>query len=136
MPPNVPSRLHRHLLPCSSQHDYVLDALRVLDRFVDNGLEANNFSPAISAISGDDKFRVTVINPLLQSRCAAAGDDRRECGAKSCTGEHGNWEFWNQGEVERNGVALSSHVLLQSPCDLVRSTKKLLVGYSSSVPRF
>ena len=113
----------------------MLDRGRLLERFVCHLLQRHHLSPAPPAICGDEHRRLGVVDPVPQRLRAEAAKDHGVHGADARARQHGDGEFWNQRQIDRNPVAALDAERLHHVGELADLAIQVEVGQRAPIPR-
>ena len=110
--------VHRHGVAATLHDDDALDRRRAFQGLVGDLLERHDLAPAVPAVGGDEQFRFLIVDAVAQRLGAEAAEDDAVHGADARAGQHGDRQFGNERQVDRDAVALLHAERLQDVREL------------------
>ena len=92
-------------MPGAFDDDHVLHAWRVLERLVAIAFEWHNRAAPVTAIGGDQKFGIAIVDPIRERPGGEAAEDNAVRRSDSGAGEHGNRGLRNHRQVNRDPIS-------------------------------
>src|ERR1700735_41404 len=105
MPPQIASFLPGDFFFGALNDDGFFDAWTLLQSGVGGFFQRNDFSAAVSAVSGNEEFRFAVIDPIGKSGGAESAEHDGVHRADAGAGQHSYGQLGNHRHVNRDGIA-------------------------------
>ena len=141
MPPVVAALTHRGEgfvaagARASLHDDNVLDSHAFLERFVGVALERHGLTATITAVRGDQHFRLRVVDAITQRLRREAAKDNGMNGADARAREHRDCRFWHERHVNGHAVAALHAELLQHVRELLHLDVEVPIGECATIAR-
>src|SRR2546428_21104 len=136
MPPIISTLSHRHDMSSPTKNHHVPHTGRLFYSIIDNGLQFQDLSPAITTVGSHNDLCLTILYPFRKRVRAEPREDNGKGESESCASEHRDRELGDQRHVDRHCVALPEAKVLKNTGKFVHLSIEFSIRDRAKLARF